>query len=313
MLLRASLMQACAPTMFAPTVNFHALQLVPPASPPIAGEKSISSAHALSEPLSVDVLWQQEDGSAQQGAIYCATVERLVPSALQTRVACLTVSRSQSSRTRLRWATFTRKKCFCSRIPPHHPPSTAATAARVLSLPSLLVRYRSFVQPLELLRLLEQRLLCTGLSAADAFVVHVTRHAPALPSASSAAPTRRLQSRSMAMLKTWCQRFFVFGDFDDTAFADAFFSVLDKFESIQAMQRVAVALKSDLLSRLERGCAVISVAGTPPRSYTPTTSSRRTTSSTRPSACRCGPQRRWRASCRYTSSPYSGKFSRRRC
>jgi hypothetical protein len=85
-----------------------------------------------------------------------------------------------------------------------------------------------------------------------------------LPSVASTAPTCRLQSRIMTMLKTWCQRFFVFGDFDEAAFADAFFSLLDKFESIQAMQRVAVALKSDLLSRLDRECAVISVAGTPP-------------------------------------------------
>ena len=55
----------------------------------------------------------------------------------------------------------------------------------------------------------------------------------------------------MAMLKTWCQRFFVFGDFDDAAFSESFFDLLDKFEGIHAMQRVAVALKTDLLSRIE--------------------------------------------------------------
>jgi hypothetical protein len=69
----------------------------------------------------------------------------------------------------------------------------------------------------------------------------------------------------MAMLKTWCQRFFVFGDFDDRAFSDAFFHLLAKFEGISAMQRVAVALKNDLLSRLEhRESGIISVAGNPP-------------------------------------------------
>ena len=74
-----------------------------------------------------------------------------------------------------------------------------------------------------------------------------------------------LQSRIMTMLKTWCQRFFVFGDFDDELFADAFFHLLTKFEGIQAMQRVAVALKSDLESRLERReSGIISVAGNPP-------------------------------------------------
>jgi hypothetical protein len=69
----------------------------------------------------------------------------------------------------------------------------------------------------------------------------------------------------MAMLKTWCQRFFVFGDFDDAAFSESFFDLLDKFEGIHAMQRVAVALKTDLLSRIEnRESGIISVAGTPP-------------------------------------------------
>jgi hypothetical protein len=73
-----------------------------------------------------------------------------------------------------------------------------------------------------------------------------------------------VQSRIMAMLKTWCQRFFVFGDFDDEVFTEAFFDLLGKFERIQAMQRVAVALKSDLVSRLEHESGMISVAGTPP-------------------------------------------------
>jgi hypothetical protein len=69
----------------------------------------------------------------------------------------------------------------------------------------------------------------------------------------------------MAMLKTWCQRFFVFGDFDDPAFSDAFFNLLTKFEGVAAMQRVAAALKSDLMSRLERReSGIISVAGNPP-------------------------------------------------
>ncbi len=68
----------------------------------------------------------------------------------------------------------------------------------------------------------------------------------------------------MAMLKTWCQRFFVFGDFNEEAFTDAFFNLLEKFESVPAMQRVAVALKGDLLSRLEHESGIISVAGSPP-------------------------------------------------
>jgi hypothetical protein len=69
----------------------------------------------------------------------------------------------------------------------------------------------------------------------------------------------------MGMLKTWCQRFFVFGDFDDDAFLDAFLKMLEKFEGLPAMQRVAVALKNDLVSRVQcRGCGVISVAGSPP-------------------------------------------------
>jgi hypothetical protein len=93
MLLRASLMQACALAMISPAFNFHALQLAPP-SPFIPREKSISSANALSEPPPVDVLWQQEDGIVQQGAIYCATVERLVPAALDVhcRPDCVQVA-----------------------------------------------------------------------------------------------------------------------------------------------------------------------------------------------------------------------------
>ena len=61
-----------------------------------------------------------------------------------------------------------------------------------------------------------------------------------------------LQSRIMAMVKLWCQRFFVFGDFDDELFVDAFFDLLEKFEGIHAMQRVAVALKSDLMFRIQQ-------------------------------------------------------------
>ena len=154
-----------------------------------------------------------------------------------------------------------------------------------------------------------------------------------------------LQSRIMAMVKLWCQRFFVFGDFDDELFVDAFFDLLEKFEGIHAMQRVAVALKSDLTFRIQqRESGTDSAGGTPttpssnskprPTSSTPTTSSRRTapqpltsqplscinltpmsgtTGSTRTTACRCGPRRRWRASCRCSSSPYSGRSSRRRC
>jgi son of sevenless-like protein len=124
---------------------------------------------------------------------------------------------------------------------------------------------------MELLRLIEQRLLCVGLSAADAFVVQVTHdfapvalHAAELARCGAVAE-RAVQSRTMAMLKTWCQRFFVFGDFDDSSFAHAFFNLLSKFEGIAAMQRVAAALKSDLFSRLERcSCGVIAIAGSPP-------------------------------------------------
>ena len=68
----------------------------------------------------------------------------------------------------------------------------------------------------------------------------------------------------MAMVKMWCQRFFVFGDFDDELFVDAFFDLLEKFEGIHAMQRVAVALKSDLMSRIQhRESGTISDGGDP--------------------------------------------------
>ena len=140
------------------------------------------------------------------------------------------------------------------------------------------LRYRSFVQPLELLRLLQQRLLCTGLSPADAFVVQVVRLAShpshlqlcpvttfALAHSCHVCAYTLLQSRIMAMVKMWCQRFFVFGDFDDEEFSDAFFDVLEKLEGTQAMQRVAAALKGDLMSRIQhRESGMISVAGDPP-------------------------------------------------
>ena len=81
-LLRASLMQVRAEGTAARRFDshFHVLQLAPP--PPLATrEKSASTAQRPLDQLpSVDVLWQEEDGRAEQGSgrIYCATVERLV-------------------------------------------------------------------------------------------------------------------------------------------------------------------------------------------------------------------------------------------
>jgi hypothetical protein len=81
-LLRASLMQVRTEGTSARRFDshFHVLQLAP--SPPLTTkEKSASTTQRPSDQLPfVDVLWQEEDGRAEQGSgrIYCATVERLV-------------------------------------------------------------------------------------------------------------------------------------------------------------------------------------------------------------------------------------------
>ena len=96
-LLRASLMQVRAEGAAARRFDsyFYVLQLAPP--PPLTTrEKSTSTAQRPSDQLPiVDVLWQEEDGRAEQGTgrIYCATVERLVHRPLTLFHMCVTVFR----------------------------------------------------------------------------------------------------------------------------------------------------------------------------------------------------------------------------
>ena len=51
----------------------------------------------------------------------------------------------------------------------------------------------------------------------------------------------------MAMVKMWCQRFFVFGDFDDEEFSDAFFDVLEKLEGTHIHDTIAATTAPNIL------------------------------------------------------------------
>jgi hypothetical protein len=97
---------------------------------------------------------------------WCARRATAYRSGLLARDAA--ACRWRSSQTPPPLATYTRKKCSCSRTQAWLSLSTACICSK-------LDRYRSFVPPLDLLRLLEQRLLCVGLSTGDAFIVQVTQ------------------------------------------------------------------------------------------------------------------------------------------